>query len=1005
MKKTIISFVIIILLAGFILALATGMLDGVFAKRSAEDPAEPGDAPGLYINEVVTSNKYSLEAADGTTPDWVELYNNSGQSINLKGYGLTDNTSDRYKFEFPAVSIGHGEYMLIYLTGTEDLSASDGVLRAGFKLSKSGELLVLSAPDDVTVQAMEIAEMPSDISYGRADDGSYLYYALPTPGAKNEGVTNSVPEFTEAVADSPLVINEYIVNNQYTLMDGDGDRSEWVEIKNTGAEAVNLKGYGLSDDPDNTKKWVFPDMELQPGELRLVFLSRKDRADPAGELHASFSLGRDDTTLILSLPNGRSIDVVSLDPEMGTASRGRTPGDIQKWQYYPTPTPGEENTSKGFDAIDTTDRYLPDVSISEVKTNVTGGKEAKASDPDWIELTNTGTEAFDLTGYGLSDIKDKPFLYTFTDQTIEPGGYLLIYTDGAKVDGAICTDLSVGAGSDTLFLTRPDGTIIDFMETGVQYGGMSSGRPTGSTLATRVFFAEPTPGAANSAKTYVGYTKKPVFSQVGGYVTAGTSIEITSEPGATIYYTTDGAKPTTASNVYASPVPIDKTTSLRAIAVASGKLPSETMTENYLIEDKHSIPVLCISSDPDGLFGYNNGILADGPGHTHNMDDFPFTGANFFKLADVEREISVEWFEADGSKGVEFPAGLKIFGQFSRACDQKSVAIYLRASYGQKDVTYPFFRDYDVTTFKSLILRISGQDGKYTKLRDSFFQQVVKDTMDLDYQEYRPCAVYINGQYWGLYNLREKLNENYVVSHYPGTQKGKLDIIKGNSNVRAGSNADFKELLEYVRSHDLSQKEAYDYVCSKVDVDEYIDYIIAETFFTNTDSGNVRFWRSTEEGSPYSKYRWMMFDLDWGIFGGTYKWNYIEEYFNPEGHGIGHGFTTVLSCGLLKNKAWREKFIERYAWHLKNTFAPERMDTILDAMKAEIQDEMPRHIARWGPTTLSDTSASPTSMGSWENNVASLKKMMHEKVDITIEDLQQFFHLSDARMRELGLKE
>ena len=246
--------------------------------------------------------------------------------------------------------------------------------------------------------------------------------------------------------------------------------------------------------------------------------------------------------------------------------------------------------------------------------------------------------------------------------------------------------------------------------------------------------------------------------------------------------------------------------------MADGKLTSEVKTENYLVEDKHDIPVLCINSDPDGLFGYNNGIFADGPGHTHNADDFPFTGANFFKLQDVEREISFEWFEADGTKGVEFPAGIKIFGQYSRAIDQKSFAVYLRSSYGQDQVTYPFFRDYDVTTFKTLVLRISGQDCNSTKLRDAYFAQVVKDTMDLDYQEYRPCSVYINGEYWGLYNLREKLNENYIVSHYPGTKKGEIDLIKGNSAVRAGSDDDYKELRKYIQNHNLSNLPADDFL-------------------------------------------------------------------------------------------------------------------------------------------------------------------------------------------------
>ena len=177
-----------------------------------------------------------------------------------------------------------------------------------------------------------------------------------------------------------------------------------------------------------------------------------------------------------------------------------------------------------------------------------------------------------------------------------------------------------------------------------------------------------------------------------------------------------------------------------------------------------------------------------------------------------------------------------------------------------------------------------------------------------------------------------------------------------------------------------------------------------EKIVNNTDSGNVRFWRDQNEGSENSKYRWMLYDLDWGISPSTYQWNYIEEYFNPKGHGMFSAFHTTISCGLLQNAEWKNKFIERYAWHLNNTFNPDRMDEILDTMAAEIRTEMPRHIARWGKATMSVTSASPSSMERWEQNLTNLKKMLREKVEITKQDLQDFFNLSDARMKELGLK-
>lgn len=974
----------------------------------------------VVINEVVTSNKYSLTAEDGSAPDWVELYNGSGAAVNLSGWGLTDDETDQYKFTFPNVTLGSGQYLIIYCTGSEQTDSEDGILRTGFKLSSKGEFLALTDARGNTIQAFNLDPMTADISYGRADDGTYLYFGLPTPGYKNEGITNTVPEFDQAVAESPIKINEYITNNDYSIVDSDGERHEWVEIINTGDTAVDITGYGLSDDESDTKKWSFPEMTLQPGEIRLVFLSGKDRTDPSGELHANFGLSDSDTKLILSQEMGRTIDVSVIDSKLGSASCGRAPGDYSNWVYFAEPTPGKENTTKSFTEIaQASETYLPAVYLSETKSN----KVARSDDPDWIELTNSGSEAIDLNGYGLSDSKDEPFRFTFTDTVLQPGEYLVVYCKNlpeGQTSGLVASDISLNADGEEVYLSKPDGSILDVVNTGVQYNGITSGRVSGSN--TRVYFTTATPGAANSSDYYTTYTQRPILS-TGGYVDSGYNVEITAEEGATIYYTTDGSKPTTSSNKYSGAISISESTPVRAIAVVQGKLVSECATENYIVDDKHDIPVVCISVNEDEFFGSTNGIYAKGAGYKADDADFPHTGANYWK--DIEREISFEWFETDGTRGIEVPAGIKIFGQYSRALDQKSLVIKFRNAYGAGEVTYPFFRDYDVTTFSSLILRVSGQDVNSTKLRDAFFAQVCKNYMELDYMEYRPCAVYINGEYWGLYNLREQLDENYVKNHYHYTSSDvdvqntngtsddadgesiakfdsdAVDVIKGNRDVKNGSITDWNELLEYVSTHDLSDPEAYEYVCSRVDVEEYADYIIAETFFNNTDSGNVRFWR---DANGDNKYRWMLYDLDWALSPSTYTWNYIEEYFHETGHGIGHGFSTVLPRALLKNSEWKNYFIERYAYHLTHTFRSERTQAILDQMAEEIRTEMPRHIARWSNTgSPAQEISTPSSMEVWENNLNSLKNMLDERISIVTEDLQQYFGLSSERMKELGL--
>lgn len=956
------------------------------AKPSSSAPAADNVNVGLCINEVVTSNRYCLTAPDNSTPDWVEFYNGSDKEINLHGYGFSDDNRDPYKFTFPSVTMPANSYLIVYCTGAK--SDDKAMLQAGFRLSAQGETLLLSKPGDSTMQILEVGDMPTDVSYGRMENSKdYAYFALPSPGKPNTGVNGKTPEFKEAVIESSIVINEYVYKNKYSIMDKDGDRPEWVEIKNTGDTVVDISNYGLSDDISDTKKWVFPEMTLQPGEIRVIFLSGKDIKD-VSELHASFKLGSEDKKLLISQELGKTIDIVDINHNMGNASCGRSG---EKWLFFPEPTPGSENNTKGFDDIEkATEKYLPDLSINEVKANATA--RAK-DDPDWIELANRGTDSFNLKGYGLSDDREDLFKFTFDEQFVAPGEFLVVYSKNGA-EGSLKTNFGVSPSGETIYLTRPDGVVMDMMETGVTYPGMSTGSVEGES--SRVFFTTPTKGAANSSDYKLAYSEKPTFSRVGGYAEAGESVEITA-PG-TIYYTTDGSKPSTSSSVYSSAIAIQSSTPIRAIAVEDGKLPSEVSTENFLVEQKHDIPVVCIAVNPDEFFGQTNGIYADGPGHTHKEENFPHTAANFWK--DIEREISFEWFEADGTKGIEFPAGVKIFGQYSRALDQKSLTIKMRDAYGLESVTYPFFRDYDVTNFNSLLLRVSGQDCSSTKLRDAFFAQAVKDTMDLDYMEYRPCAVYINGKYWGLYNLREQLDENYVANHY-GVDPEKVDLIKGNSDVKAGSNEDWKQLKDYVEKNNLSNAQAYEYVKSRVDVEEYADYIITETHFCNTDSGNVRFWRDYDN----NKYRWMLYDLDWSLNSSTtYKWNYIEEYFNPKGHGIRSMFSTTLSCGLLNNAEWKNMFIERYAYHLKNTFNAERMSKLLDAMAEEIRSEIPRHVERWKNATSPLSASSTSSVEGWESAIKTLNQRLTERVSLSTEHLQKFFALSDARMQELGLK-
>ena len=196
-----------------------------------------------------------------------------------------------------------------------------------------------------------------------------------------------------------------------------------------------------------------------------------------------------------------------------------------------------------------------------------------------------------------------------------------------------------------------------------------------------------------------------------------------------------------------------------------------------------------------------------------------------------------EYF-VDGEKVIDELAGIKVYGQYSRAYDQKSVAVYFRSDYGNDHVTYPFFENCDHTVFGCLLLRAGGQDQNMTRIRDAFAAQVMKGHTSLVFQDWQPVAVYINGEYWGYFDLRERINAEWLGT-YAGVDGNNLDLIKGNSNAKAGSNDEYLALVHYAATHDLKDPTYYDYVANRVDIDNFIDYLITEIFFANGDTGNI----------------------------------------------------------------------------------------------------------------------------------------------------------------------
>ena len=913
----------------------------------------------LVISEIMPNNISAVAAADGNYYSWVELYNKSDKPIDLKQYWLSDDDFNRAKWKLPDKTLGAGEYIIIYLSGFDKTEGDE--YHASFKIGSDENSLSLSDSQETLVSYFSWdTGIPGNLSVV-AEEGA-KYTAFYTPGAANSDQTFESFAATTMDSSDPVRINEVLARNKYGIIDDNGNRSDWVELYNSSAQAVSLADYCLSDDVNNLSKWAFPsDAKIEANGYLLVYLSGDEKATGT-DLHASFAISPGES-IVLTCLNGMRMDSIAIDTNIGqNVSIGRDESGAIK--YFPQATPGTKNTTYGFESQDLVKNViLNDVYITEV----CAVEAPKSGTADWVELYNGNSYAVNLQGWYLTDDVDAPFKWQMPSFTIAAKSYGVIYctTRSSKKKG-VTAPFGISPGGETLLLYNDVKVLKDVFETGAQRNGITSGRITGDADGTRVFFTSATQGQANTASSFKTYTAQPVFSNTELYCTQPFQLTITcATEGATIYYTLDGSKPTTSSARYTGPIPISQNTPVRAMAASDGKLNSTTTTNTFLFEEKHTVPVVCLSGDP-----------------TEISQMYAVTDKNH----KIEKESYVEYREANGVLGTEFPSGVRVNGAGTLVYRQKALKLLLRGGYGQSSVTYPFFKDSKVTTFKSIVLRASGQDGPFGRIKDAYLNRVVNG-LNIDNAQNRVVVLYINGKYWGIYDLMENQNEDYLASHY-GVDPDAVDIVRRNDTVLSGSNSDLLKVRSFALNGDLSSDANFAKLASWIDVDYFNDYLAAESFFANGDMFNQKYWRSQDNTV---KWRPIFYDLDLAL--GSTNRDILSNYFVAAGVPSRDGSLTNMDIyvGLKKNRAWRLQFAERYIYLIYNYFDAEDLTKTFDEMVAELEPEMGRHIQRWG---------TPSSVTQWKANLSEIRYFLENRQEKALQQIKNYFGLSDAQMQE-----
>ncbi|MBQ0025887.1 MAG: lamin tail domain-containing protein [Lachnospiraceae bacterium] len=923
------------------------LTDGTYKYCMTPTPGEVNT--GLMSDD---SNEISEEYIDAgaiineANSQWVEIYNASDEPCDLSAYRLSDNPSKLSKWAFPQITLEPGKYLVVSLTGS-------GELYTNFGIGADEDSIYLSIAGKV-ISEFPVNGIFEGMSVGFNEAGEKVYFGEPTPGAPNSDkyyASLSPEPMTEA---DPVKINEVLLKNKYSLIDENGARSQWVELWNSSSAPVSLHSYYLSDDPNNPIKWQFPDEVLPAGGYKVVFMTSESQ----DENHTGFSVGKGEPVILTDFATMHSQKIEIPDSErLDNISYGVQDGE---WKYFGKSTPGLPNTTHGTKTAENDQKLYPN---SFYISEVCASSAPRSGDADWIELYNGTDDEIDLSDYYLSNDIDNPKLWNMVG-TISPKSYKVISATakaGERSDSM--APFGIAQSGEELVITSSSGRVIDFFDSGAQRYGVTSGRAPSDYSGDRVFFTSSSRGSVNPTGI-AGYAPAPVFSKEGGFYKDSFTLEIFGD--GRIYYTTDGSDPTENSTLYTGPITISKNTPISARAYVDGLIKSEKVVATYLFEDKHTLPVFCMTINPS---------------------DFNAIYQNINKRTGivVERSCYMEYYEDDGKLATSFPAGTRVSGDSTRDLDQKSLGIFLRSGYGQTSVTYPFFEDYDIKEFSSLVIRQAGQNYDGARMADVYTSMIAK-RFNTDYAESKFVILYVNGRYWGIYDLKENQNEDFFESRY-GVDGSQSNIVRRNSHTLAGSNSRILSVYDYAKYTDLSVQSNYEQFCKWVDTDAFIDHIIMQTYCGNIDIFNQKYWWMDDLSV---KIRPVFYDLDYGFVYASS--NVLADYFSGAGVPSVDGSLTNMwiPTALLKNAGWRNELINRMAEAVNHGF-DDALD-IFDKMAAQLKPEMERHIARWH---------APSSMDSWQRSVSSMRNSVAARKENMMKYMRDFFSLSADKMHEL----
>jgi hypothetical protein len=588
-------------------------------------------------------------------------------------------------------------------------------------------------------------------------------------------------------------------------------------------------------------------------------------------------------------------------------------------------------------------------------SNLSMQKDPTGAYSDWFKLCNLSDLPVNLLGHYLSDRLDHATKYRIQEDLIIPASdTLLLWTDGRDDLANHILPFKLKGSGEALVLSNPQGTRMEeiaFPRVPMDYILVKE-----SNSDTWYYSTWP---AGDSAISYDSLSNNPVYSNPGGAHSFPVSVSLSSSDMVdSIYYTTDGGDPL-AGVLYEAAVDIPEPSTLRSVILKEDHLPGYPHAATYFAPDAYHLPVFSLSTNEEHLYGplgiytnYNNG----GP-----LWERP---ATFSFYGDTKQFSAI--------------AGIRIQGGNSVFMPKKAFRLHFRGGYGSSRLKATPF-DKGPASFKNLVLRsgydddISASNG--TLLRDPFSNELWRKLGELA-TESDFGALLLNNNYWGIYNIRESINEYFIQDHMGIQDFDLVRFQKWGADLKYGTMEEWDKLVSYFSNTDFSRPEVYEEVASFMDMNSLLNLLS----LVHCSQFRSWTWGAFVVKPRGGKWSWAIWDTDRSY--NTLSWNGFTEYANTSAEK----WPNFIPQKLIQNEQFSRALINRNCDLLNSLFDTAYVVSVFDSLVAVVEPEMDAEYARWNPGNR----------GRWETNNESIRNFLRQRPDYLYNQMKAYFHIEDT---------